>query len=145
MSWLRPNRVLVPTDFSDAARRAVAEAAETIHDVSEIHVLHVVPVIDPDQPGIVWGEDPGQVDLEGARHRLLSWLAESNLEGVKAHVTTGVPAEEIVSVAEALGVDLIVIPSHGRTGLSRLLLGSVADRVARTATCPVLLVRSATD
>ena len=62
--------------------------------------------------------------------------------GVQVNVAFGDPGDEITKHAETVHADLIVMPSHGRTGLKRLLIGSVAERVVRLAQCPVLVLRS---
>ena len=68
-------------------------------------------------------------------------LADARYQGVEMRVEVGDPGRQITEVAEEVGADLVVVPSHGRTGLTRLLLGSVAERVVRLAHCPVLVLR----
>jgi nucleotide-binding universal stress UspA family protein len=84
---------------------------------------------------------------EGARKwaggALEDWVAKARAEGLNARATlrTGVPYQEVVALATDERADLIVIGTHGRGGIDRALLGSVADRVVRLAPCPVLTVR----
>lgn len=120
-------QVLFPTDFSDVSRRAGRTAvaiAETFG--ARIHVLHVVPpVTDP---------TPAQEALPDA-------LAELATDPAPVVATvTGLPAREIVRYARGHGIDLVVMGTHGRTGFSHALLGSVAEAVVRRAPCPVLTI-----
>ena len=68
-------------------------------------------------------------------------FAAAKYQGIHCATASGDPGHEIVKYAEEIDADLIVIPSHGRTGLTRLLIGSVAERVVRLAHCPVLVLR----
>jgi nucleotide-binding universal stress UspA family protein len=81
--------------------------------------------------------------LADAQRQMERWLARARRAGVRATglLPVGVPHAEIVRAAKARRADLLVIGTHGRTGLARLFLGSVAARVAASATCPVLTVR----
>lgn len=119
--------VLVATDFSPQAQRALVAAvahARALH--ARLHVLHV-------------GDEPDAVT------RTESWLHASMpaLAAITV-VERGHPASAIVRYAKEHGIALVVVGTHGRTGFSRALLGSVAERVARTAPCPVLTVPPAT-
>lgn len=117
--------ILAATDFSDNAEAAVALAAQTARSVgARLHLFHVLSPVEQDVT------------------RLLAHEAAAAGAIVSA-VATGDPADEILRYAAAHGIDLIVIGTHGRTGLSRLLLGNVADRVLRRARCPVLVVPAA--
>ncbi|MBI4608964.1 MAG: universal stress protein [Candidatus Rokubacteria bacterium] len=119
-------QILFATDFSDSSEVAGRVARDYArHFGARLHALHVV-----------W---PG-ADATGSP--LLDKLAaELRAEvPVVAAVESGAPAARIVSYAERHGIDLIVLGTHGRTGVTRALLGSVAERVVRTAPCPVLTV-----
>ena len=158
--------ILVPTDFSPAAQRALEYAVEeaTQHQ-ARLTLLHVLDqhhqttavyyVKDAPQGGTGYGEfgeklpafpasQPQTVRQDYQEEALVQLhdLRPASFAGVwEAQVTAGNPAEEIVAMAESLDVDLIVMSTHGRTGLSRFLLGSVAEKVVRHAPCPVLTVR----
>jgi universal stress protein A len=123
--------VLFPTDFSSASERAGFLASEMARQWRVgLHVVHVVPpVTDP-------GESPD----------LLKRLAAGLGEGprVEAALLSGRVAHQIVRYARDKGIGLIVLGTHGRTGVSRALLGSVAESVVRLAPCPVLTVPEAT-
>jgi nucleotide-binding universal stress UspA family protein len=117
-------QILVATDFSDNAEAAVTFAVRTAGALgARLHLLHVLV--------------PGEMDVA----RLLAYTASAAGPTVSVVATAaGHPAEEILRYATKHGIDLIVIGAHGRTGLSRLLLGNVAERVLRAARCPVLVV-----
>ncbi|HVF45575.1 MAG TPA: universal stress protein [Pyrinomonadaceae bacterium] len=141
--------ILVPTDFSECARRAVPFAAELARLLgARVICLYVVePVVQPagwapvaePMPAAELGER-----LEEAAARDLPAFSKSEefagleVEDVTAH---GEPAAEIVRAAEERGAGLIVISSHGRTGIGRILFGSTAESVVRHARCPVLVVK----
>lgn len=142
--------ILVPTDFSECARHAVPFAAELARLLgARVICLHVVePVVQPvgwtpvaePMPAAELGER-----LEETAARDLPAFSKSEefagleVEDVTAH---GEPAAEIVRAAEERGAGLIVISSHGRTGIGRILFGSTAESVVRHARCPVLVVKS---
>jgi nucleotide-binding universal stress UspA family protein len=140
-------RVIVPTDFSSGAEEALAVAMRLAAAAgSELVLLHVL-VQAP-----LFSEGPFRTDrsrdvFEAARRwaeaELEAWAAKARGAGVTARTAlrTGVPFREIVDVATDERADLIVMGTHGRGGINRVLLGSVADRVIRLAPCPVLTVR----
>jgi universal stress protein A len=139
--------ILAPTDFSDFSKQVLKEAlalAQTFD--AKLLLLHVV---EP-PPYSVEGLGPSSLevnlldDLERlANNELAAVLPEAQSTGVEVgrHVVVGTPYRKIVEVAEAERVDLIVMSTHGRTGLSHLVMGSVAERIVRTAPCPVLTMR----
>jgi nucleotide-binding universal stress UspA family protein len=134
--------VLHPTDFSEHSRYAFRLACALARDYgARLVVLHVGP-----PPGIVYGTGP--VPVEGAPHQqeLREKLAELQAPDPKVPVEHRLavhadPASEILRVAGELGCDVIVLGTHGRTGLGRVVLGSVAEQVLRKAGCPVLTVK----
>ncbi|HWP35898.1 MAG TPA: universal stress protein [Thermodesulfobacteriota bacterium] len=139
-------KILHPTDFSDGAERARAEAIRLARATGgEVVLLHVLL----ETPAYGEGLTAAQVlELQEAQRRwagerLEAVSAETRAAGVAARglVRTGDPARETVRAADEEGADLIVMGTHGRSGLGRLLLGSVADRVIRQASCPVVTVR----
>lgn len=138
-------RVLVPTDGSPQAEAALEYALETFPDVS-ITALHVVRL--PDGYWATFAESEADLPgYEGARDRAREVLdaaertaAEYDRE-IDTVVRTGEPPREIVGYATDEGVDQIVVGSHGRTGVSRVLLGSVSERVVRRAPMTVVVVR----
>jgi nucleotide-binding universal stress UspA family protein len=146
----RFSRILVPTDFgaaSDAALECAKELARRFN--SRLHVLHVVE--DPVATG-VWTPDVyigASAELRDrllhdANERLAAVLTEAERTEFRAltEVRTGGAADTIGEFAREKTIDLIVMGTHGRRGLSHMFLGSVAERMVRTAPCPVLTVRA---
>ena len=134
--------VVAPTDFSASSAPAVRTALEFVSDPSHVHVIHVIPSLNPVSPLGTWGEgDIEQQLIDKAMTYLTTWLASHNIEGVTAAIEIGHDGNRIVEYAEEKKADLIVIPSHGHSGLKRALLGSVAERVIRHADCPTLILR----
>jgi nucleotide-binding universal stress UspA family protein len=144
-------RILVPMDFSvqsDLALRYAATLASRFG--AAVELLHVVE--DPYVSG-AWGFEAYLPNLAEVQQQLIAEaegrLAEHRAmvsgQGVAAVATvrSGRPALTIVDYAKALEADLIVMGTHGRTGFSHLVMGSVAERVVRMAPCPVLTVRDA--
>jgi universal stress protein A len=143
-------RILVPVDFSDASRQALVYAGELAAcfgaELELLHVWDVPPYIPPEAMVGVPGTDArslGQLAREHARDEMARLLADyqGKLPIAETLLESGDPARVIVEVAERRESDLIVIGTHGRTGFSHLLLGSVAEKVVRRATRPVLTVR----
>ncbi len=137
-------RILAPTDFSDASRKALRYAARFAAQFgSRITLLHVIESsMSPDFTSFPLAMDEEKV-AEAARQRLLG-LARAHLDErylAAAVVRSGNPFHEIAEVARELGMDLIIMATHGYTGVKRALLGSTAERVVRYAQCPVLIVR----
>ena len=95
------------------------------------------------EPGVVWSEQTDAEREEKAESALKKRLAEPGFEKATTHARVGDPGHSIVELCDEVGGDVIVISSHGYTGLRRVLLGSVAERVVRFANCPVLVIRHA--
>jgi len=141
----RLKRILVPIDFSDCSKKALQYAIPLAkqHEAA-LTLLYVVPTNYP-------GGEYGAIDyaaIEGAMRvsakQGLSKLVEDEVrEEIPADqlVREGSPAGEILNAARSMPADLIVLSTHGRTGLKHALLGSVAEDVVRRAPCPVLVVR----
>jgi nucleotide-binding universal stress UspA family protein len=135
----------VPVDFSDSSARALRHAAEEARNAGgSLTVVYVVPA---DYGWLGIGRDESR-DLDRslqqqAAGRLRAFANEHVDQNVAAdlEVRIGQPAEEIVAAARESKSDSIVLSTRGLTGLDRYLIGSVADRVARLAPCPVILVR----
>jgi nucleotide-binding universal stress UspA family protein len=139
-----PRRLLVPVDFSGASLGALDHAARlAVEWGASLRIVHVV-ARDDGWLGIGREEfrDLDKSLQEQATHELRA-IATKLPHGIKAElqVRIGRPAEEIVAAADEAKADLIVLSTQGRTGLDRYLIGSVAERVARLAPCPVYLIR----
>lgn len=131
--------IVVPVDFDDSAPGALALARElAVAGDATIHVLHVIAIL------LAPGEGASAIAVhEDEVKAALEKIAREQLGGVRheVHIRSGDTARAIVEAAHDLGADLIAMPTHGRRGLPRFLLGSVAERVVREAACPVLTVR----
>jgi len=132
-------RILVPTDFSRPSEQALAYARSLAQRFgASLHLLHVVnrPLLAEGLEAEAFIDESSDM-VEVAQQRLRKQAPDA----ASANVVFGYAAKSIVQHASQLGVDLIVMGSHGRTGIAHILLGSVAEAVVRTAPCPVLTVR----
>jgi universal stress protein A len=141
--------ILAPTDFSTHAEKAVRYACSLAERLgSELHLLHVLadivpagpdPMLAPVLPPEYYTESENQ-SLEKLSHVIQpTWGQPPRVESA---VRWGSAFEEVVEYAREHSIELIVIATHGRTGLGHVLLGSVAERIVREAPCPVLTIRS---
>ncbi|HWN96047.1 MAG TPA: universal stress protein [Methylomirabilota bacterium] len=139
--------ILVPVDFSKCSRASLDYARQfAAQHGSELILLHVVePIAYPTELGFPsLGAIPPHSDYERAgRKHLAQWHKEMAGSGAKvnAKLRVGQPYFEITRAAKELAVDLIIISTHGHTGLKHVFLGSTAERVVRHAECPVLTLR----
>ncbi len=147
MSDYRWQRILAPTDRSDFSEKAVAYAHALAKQCGgELHVLRVVADAEQANPAYAL---TGVIDPSEPQDEYSRWLAElvgetgdvRRVESVR--VDTHI-AEAIARYAMQYDIDLVVMATHGRTGLTHLLMGSVAEQVMRTAPCPVLTLRPET-
>jgi nucleotide-binding universal stress UspA family protein len=135
--------ILAPTDFSDLSADGVRYACQLAKDTGAEIIIFNVDVLD----------ESNRVDkreMEQHKKRLGDFVAEKVADagaGLKMRqlVDAGQPFGAIVDCAESEGADLIVMSSHGRSGLSRMLIGSVTDKILRGGACPVLVVPSKTE
>jgi nucleotide-binding universal stress UspA family protein len=147
--------ILVPHDFSSSANHAAAIARdEAKTHGAKILLLHVVDLPSSFQPHtVIVPDDTGapinvkDFAVKQAEQHLADLSARLGKDGVSAQtfVRIGKPEDEIVRFAQENNVDLITMGTHGRTGLAHMLVGSVAERVVRTSTVPVLTIRHAGD
>jgi len=137
--------IVCPVDLSASSRNALATAITLAKRFDG--ALTLVHVWQPPLYGIPEAPVAGEVIQEmsdAAERSLADWEASARSEGVQvlaSRLLTGDPANEISGVARACAADLIVMGTHGRTGLKHVLLGSVAEKVVRHAPCDVLVVR----
>jgi universal stress protein A len=141
-------RILHPTDYSGASRAAFRKAIETAKTSrAELLIAHVMsPVVPVPGEGYVsprMYDELATSSRAWAQKKLDALVAQAKKARVrtKGFLLEGAPHEEIVRFARARRVELIVLGTHGRTGLAKLFLGSVAERVVAAALCPVLTVR----
>lgn len=145
-SPFRVKKILVPTDFSDCSKKALQYALPLAkeHDAA-ITLLNVVPT--PCYPADGYGGIDYaslEADMRASGDKELRALARSEVRGevpVDTLVRDGSAATEITEIARSLPADLIIISTHGRTGLKHVFLGSVTEHIVRHAPCPVLVVR----
>lgn len=138
----REQRVVVPIDFSDESYSAVDVALELTTDPHYVHIIHVLRDFSPAEPGVVWGEISDENRASHVRELIINHLSDPRYAGITVAVEAGDAGYRIADHARKIHADLIVMPSHGRTGVPRLLVGSVAERVLRLASCPVLIMRN---
>jgi nucleotide-binding universal stress UspA family protein len=143
-------KILVPTDFSECADQAEKEAIRLSRalggDVVLLHVGAEAPLYGEGLIATADVEKFYEAQRKWAMETLTARAEALREEGVAARplLRVGAPAAAIVTTAREEGADYIVMGTHGRGGLNRLLLGSVADRVIRLAPCPVMTVRAPT-
>lgn len=142
MSFIPKRTVLVPIDFSKSSVPSIHTALEFAAKPEDIHVIHVIPGINPVSPLGIYGDVHAQKKIaDKAMSYLKTFLADHEIKGVTIAIEIGSDGSEIIEYAERHKADLIVIPSHGHSGIKRALLGSVAERVIRHAHCPTLILR----
>ena len=143
------NRILVPIDFSEASLKALPVARQMARASNEcdLHLLHVK------DRSVAWAHAGGTItpeaatpmlptieDLQARLDQMRISSANENSSATRT-VVEGSPADAIVRYSNDHHIDLIVMTTHGRTGLTRMLMGSVAEAVVRTANCPVVTLR----
>jgi nucleotide-binding universal stress UspA family protein len=150
MNQLR--RILVPVDFSACSRAALEHAAVLAKSfdatIDLLYVWEAPTFVAPEAMVGAAGTTQTLAQLasdqaESAMREFLQQARDDGIEVAATHVEQGDPSRTIVEVADAKGYDLIAMGTHGRSGFAHLLLGSVAEKVVRRATRPVLTVRSA--
>jgi universal stress protein A len=142
-------RILVPVDFSSDSLRALAYARGLVTRLrAELLILHVVDQTYLAGTSELYRANPALAKLLDEQWRsgnaqVGRLAADLKSEGlrVRSLIKRGAPAPVIVDTAKRTGTDLIIMATHGRTGLAHVLIGSVAEKVVRAAGCPVLTVR----
>jgi nucleotide-binding universal stress UspA family protein len=141
MTWFSKKTFVVPTDLSEESIAALDEALEMVDSPSQIHVVHVLQDAVALGPEFALGVLDFEQQIRETTQALHDRFNDSKHRGIQVHVFYGDPGIEITKFAEEVKADLIVMPSHGRRGLKRLLIGSVAERVVRLAHCPVFVLK----
>ena len=147
MDLLTPRTILAPIDFSDLSRHALTMADRIAHERNaDLTVLHVHPIVQTAFMDLTYTEPPermaqAMMELES---RMAQWTADLQTpqDKINAKIIIGNPVELITQESAEHG--LLVISTHGRTGISHFLMGSVAERVVRVARCAVLVVKKDT-
>ncbi len=142
-------KILCPLDFSENSLEALKYAAHTaLREDATLYLIHIVdsrvydyggPIYEPVIPAMKSKIDPASKDR--LRDKLLEKVPKEIQDRVELVISFGVPFVEIIRAARDYDVDLIVMGTQGRTGVSHMLIGSVAERVVRKAPCPVLTVK----
>jgi nucleotide-binding universal stress UspA family protein len=147
MARVEWKRILCPVDFSETARAAMETAIELAARFdAELLLIHAYPIPGytfPDGSAVASARMLQELADEAARH-LDEWrelAVKAGAAKVTVDTAVGDPAGEIVRIAADRKVDLVVMGTHGRTGIEHALMGSIAERVVRRAKCPVLTVR----
>lgn len=140
------NNILAPIDFSDYSKNALKYAAEFAKEFNaKLYLIYVVePMIYPADFSMGQIAIPStDIDLHARAEEELKNLAKSINSGLKVEtmIKTGKPFVEIIETAKEKDIDLIIIATHGHTGVEHLLFGSTAEKVVRKAPCPVLTLR----
>lgn len=148
LTW---NKIVYPTDFSSAAEAALDTAQRLACDSNSLlliaHVVEPVPAAIPGTvaPPVTIGgtdlSDPQQRAIKEAREKLTTIVPGDPSIRFEHRLLEGRASDAILQLAEEEQADLIVMGTHGQTGMKRLLMGSVAEKVARHASCPVLTLR----
>ena len=145
-----PKKILVPTDFSKFSDDALKQAYDiAIQYKAKIYLLHVIEVVQTcavyyclDDQTIKALDNKSMKFSEDMMQKQIKKVVKSKDVQVVSDVKQGIPYEEILKEQQLKNMDLIVIASHGRTGLLSHLIGGVAEKVARGAQCSVMLVRN---
>jgi nucleotide-binding universal stress UspA family protein len=155
---IKPYVIVVAVDYSESGRLALERAFELAAEKpkGELHVVNVLPVHQSGVADAANGAWVGSLpSIEEASEQLRSYVDKASevfrlahpgtscefLDGMVAHQRLSAPSEEIAQLASDVEADLIVVGTHGRRGVPRLILGSVAEATLRLAPCPVLVVR----
>lgn len=136
--------VVVPIDFSDASSMAIETALEIAASRDRIHIVSVLPALDLTElgeTGMISDEDR----INSCREYMSRYLTEHGYGSLEMHASVGDPGTRVIEHAIKVNADLIVMPSHGRHGLKRWLLGSTTERVLRHSLLPVLVLRATGD
>lgn len=146
---IRIQKILLPTDFSELSATAVKYACELVAKFgAELHLLHTLELHADSTPAFGLGLAlPNYVsESRAAAEKSLAGVLDPKWSAGRTvihAVLEGSPTAQIIRYSREHDIDLIVLSTHGRTGLSHVLMGSVAENVVRTASCPVLTVRPA--
>lgn len=142
-----PKNILVPTDFSPNATHALEYALDLAKKLeAKVTVLHVyeIPVLGVPDGTLVLAANIAEQIVLGADQALVDLAARCKARGIEVstRLENGDARDSVEAVAREIDADLVVMGTHGRRGVSRLLMGSVAEAVLRTSTRPVLIVRT---
>ena len=141
---MKLSKIVVATDFSDNSLPALETALSLSQETgAELHLLHVVEMFGGGDSALLSASDAIEVIYSRTREQLRELIPDNLPEDlkVKTAATTGKATSEIALYAQRCGADMIVVGTHGRKGLSRMLMGSTAESLLREAPCQVLVVK----
>ena len=143
MYYFYRSPILVPVDYSEASLRSLRIAMVMCDEPKDVTVLYVAPRMDLMVTVHKYGEQLTEDEVrEADLKRMKAWIAENGIDSeVKTQVVVGDAGYEIAKYQKENDFPLVVMPSHGRHGLKRILLGSVTERVVRHCDCQVLVLR----
>ncbi len=138
-------KILCPIDHSDGSKEALKYAVSfAMKNEAKLYLLHVIDIRSFDESiDTMAMQIPNDETIKQLKTKLLECIPEeirSDMQ-IEALVVQGIPFAEIISIAKGNNVDMIVMGTHGRTGLAHIMIGSVSEKVVRKAHCPVLTVR----
>ncbi len=144
MTWFHGRPIVVPFDYSAACVRAVRFAERFAEGKSKVHVVHVLIDWYPTDPAVVLANYDEAEFKSKAYATINDKLREAGIDLSRLDIQVGIgdPGSWVADLAEKIDAGLIIVPSHGRRGFQRVLLGSVAERVVRLAKCHVLVLKS---
>src|SRR5688572_2427495 len=142
MPWLPKRKVVAPVDFSDESFAAIDTALKLVASPKDVIVVHVLPAIEPTDLEAIWMTIDAAAREEHTVQAINERLAKNKTTGVEVRILFGEPGHAIADFAAQEKAELVVLPSHGRTGITRVLIGSTAERVVRLCHCPVLVLRT---
>ena len=142
MPGMTSENSVVPIDFSDLSYAALDRALEISSGTGKVHVIHVLSALSTMEPGNLYGTITSESRIDSTKKHLKNKLSDEKYKDVQIHVTIGDAGHEIVNFAKEVAAELVVLSSQGQGFLEHLLVGSVAERVVRLATCPVLVLRA---
>lgn len=140
-SLFSKDRVLVPIDFTEEAFTVQAQALDFVGDAAHLYVLHVLPRLEPTEPGVIWQTLDDQTRKQNVEKAFFERFSDPQYTGIHFDVAFGDASTAVIDHAKSHQISLIVIPTHGRTGIWHFLNASIAERVVRSAPCPVLVLR----
>ena len=142
MSLFSKNRVLFPTDFSELASIAQEKTLEFVGDPAKLYIVHVLSPLSPLEPGVVWDNINDEIRQQNVEKTFRTKFNRPEYEQVNFDILFGKVSKQIIDYAKEKNIELIVIPAHGNDNLEHFILGSVTERVVRSAHCPVYVWRS---
>jgi nucleotide-binding universal stress UspA family protein len=142
MSGLQAKTIVAPIDFSDESLEALGATLDIASSPSDVHAVHVISEFNPADLDGFWGRIDNSVRVRRAADMLRKQVSDKNNSQIQIDVEVGDPGRRVADFAKRIGADLIVMASRGRTGLSHMLHGSVAEQVMRLSHCPVLVLRN---